>query len=276
MGTTSQQTAKAALKEKFSFLVISDATVVRRIDCTNPPCGWSQHSWGNALDIYATPGQLDNVAAWLTSNAEALKLKVLIWRERNHYDHIHVDFWPTGEGTPPGAGGTLQLREGSGASINIDGENYSAGDIVRGDLVTDSAIVGPPPINSALFEMTPDEAGSLGCATALRLGEELVGAGAQDWLDPDVRAAFKERIISCGSRPTWLQGLDTFIQTPGDATGMVVDAALGPIDEFVALLSKGETWIRIGQFVGGGALVIVALVVLSKELGIKIPTPVTR
>ena len=70
---------------------------------------WSQHSWPNALDIFFTSygdkspehqAQLDEVYAYLLFRQDALSIKVILWRSANHYDHIHIDCWPRGTGTP--------------------------------------------------------------------------------------------------------------------------------------------------------------------------------
>jgi len=70
---------------------------------------WSQHSWGNALDLHVSVGRADavekangdRIAKWLRSNKTALGVKAVIWWTTSHYDHIHVDFWPKGHSTPP-------------------------------------------------------------------------------------------------------------------------------------------------------------------------------
>lgn len=84
---------------------------------------WSQHSWGNAIDItspswmekpslYAPPSAesdpryadhfayLDRVAAFLR-NTEELAARNVLWRRYMHRNHIHVDFYPRMTGTPP-------------------------------------------------------------------------------------------------------------------------------------------------------------------------------
>lgn len=87
---------------------------------------WSQHSWNNALDIYppkhisyATQRQeyqdyLDIVHAFIKSELSALNVRVLLWRVRNHYNHIHADFWPRGWATPPCAGGSPRYKYPNG------------------------------------------------------------------------------------------------------------------------------------------------------------------
>lgn len=62
---------------------------------------YSQHSWGNAIDILGPTKTLDEVAFWLQEHRDQLDIRVLLWRVKNHYDHIHIDFWPKGYGTPP-------------------------------------------------------------------------------------------------------------------------------------------------------------------------------
>ena len=75
---------------------------------------YSQHSWNNARDIYppisiryaedteAYQAWLDEVDEFISSpeNFEMLNLKLVLWRVKNHYNHIHVDFWPHGENIP--------------------------------------------------------------------------------------------------------------------------------------------------------------------------------
>jgi peptidoglycan hydrolase-like protein with peptidoglycan-binding domain len=101
---------------------------------------YSQHAWPNALDLtnknygYSTDpanqAYLDQVAEFLWANREALSLKMLLWRGKSwftqnpvsgHQNHIHVDFWPTGYGTPPCAGG---------GSVRYQ---FSTGRVVYGD-----------------------------------------------------------------------------------------------------------------------------------------------
>jgi len=71
---------------------------------------WSQHSWSNAIDIFFSEygdtspthqAQIDEVAVWLREHEAELDIRVFLWKTKNHYDHIHLDFWPKGYGTPP-------------------------------------------------------------------------------------------------------------------------------------------------------------------------------
>jgi hypothetical protein len=66
---------------------------------------WSQHSWGNALDIFGTVAEMDEIALFLESRKSAglLPIGTILWRVRDHYDHIHVEGTPKMTGTPPGA-----------------------------------------------------------------------------------------------------------------------------------------------------------------------------
>lgn len=62
---------------------------------------WSQHSWPNALDIHvATQDHGDMIYAWLRDEWDRLEIRTLLWWVKDHYDHLHVDFWPRGYGTP--------------------------------------------------------------------------------------------------------------------------------------------------------------------------------
>jgi len=113
---------------------------------------WSQHSWGNALDLtnvnygYSTDPEnqayLDTVVDFLRVNEEKLSLRMILWRGKSlftgnkvsgHQDHIHVDFWPKGYSTPPCAKGSLRFR-------------YESGRVVVGD---------PGPANGMTNELDP-------------------------------------------------------------------------------------------------------------------------
>jgi hypothetical protein len=82
---------------------------------------WSQHAWGNALDIGVpslTTG--DRVAAYLRANAGRLRITNVLWRVADHYDHVHVEGVPLQTGIPPCAGGPTGQNGGfdwAGAAI---------------------------------------------------------------------------------------------------------------------------------------------------------------
>ncbi len=88
---------------------------------------WSQHSWGNALDLVHEDygysrnpdhqAELDLVFEWLQANSEALSIRLILWRRSGHYDHIHIDGWPTGYETPPCADGTLRMLYPKGTHL---------------------------------------------------------------------------------------------------------------------------------------------------------------
>lgn len=79
---------------------------------------WSQHAWGNGLDIHASFEVMRDLSEWLADEAKAGKLDIAQilfnsrvwtpsegWRTANlstpHTDHIHVSGSPMKEGTPP-------------------------------------------------------------------------------------------------------------------------------------------------------------------------------
>lgn len=74
---------------------------------------WSQHSWANAADIFVSKAVGDELAPRLRATFGE-HIKALLWQVTNHFDHIHVDTWPTGTGTPPCGGGTLTVRHKDG------------------------------------------------------------------------------------------------------------------------------------------------------------------
>ncbi len=59
---------------------------------------WSQHAYGNAVDIFGPKAKLDQVARYARGWSHT---RNVLWQVRNHYDHVHVDFEPPGRGTPP-------------------------------------------------------------------------------------------------------------------------------------------------------------------------------
>ena len=88
---------------------------------------WSQHSWNNARDIYPPLGipylssndgeyraYLDMVNDFIKENLTELNVRVRLWQVKNHYNHIHADFWPRGWATPPCAGGSTRYKYPNG------------------------------------------------------------------------------------------------------------------------------------------------------------------
>lgn len=77
---------------------------------------WSQHAYteerhgyfGNASDIFPkNMSQGDAIAAYIRGQ---LHVKAVLWRVKNHFDHVHYDTWPTGIGLPPCKGGALRVE----------------------------------------------------------------------------------------------------------------------------------------------------------------------
>lgn len=92
---------------------------------------WSQHSWGNAVDFHLAVGRPanatekargDTIAAYLRKHQTELGIRTILWWVKDHWDHIHVDFWPKGIGTPPLSStgvGTFQYANGTQISARI-------------------------------------------------------------------------------------------------------------------------------------------------------------
>ena len=108
-GTPNLETIKRAVSREFPDAIYGQFNCRRR----NALRYWSQHAGsepafgykGNAIDIVhkdhgygdETPKHqawLDLVNAFLVANRVALNLNELIWRKRNHYDHIHTSPFP--------------------------------------------------------------------------------------------------------------------------------------------------------------------------------------
>lgn len=113
----------------------------RMIADTNTP---TQHSWpgaerkpcGNARDIYAPIGHpdpmgfLDEVHAFIKTYFRELSIRVLLWRVRDHFTHIHADCWPKGYGLPPCMGGANRYQYNDRSVVTGDpGPAYGIHDL---------------------------------------------------------------------------------------------------------------------------------------------------
>lgn len=76
---------------------------------------WSQHSWVNGADLFASPRILDDVATYIRATYSDVIAHVL-WKVKDHFTHVHFDTWPQGISTPPCAGGTLKVRHKDGTT----------------------------------------------------------------------------------------------------------------------------------------------------------------
>lgn len=79
----------------------------RRHIGNNPLRRWSQHAgsepdrawYGNAADVFDPKDSYDSrilneVHAYLDANRTELRIRTLLWRVKNHWNHIHVDTYP--------------------------------------------------------------------------------------------------------------------------------------------------------------------------------------
>lgn len=62
---------------------------------------WSEHSWGNALDIGGSQRVLGQVAAWAGANRVRFAIRNILWQVPGHDTHVHVDFEPSHAGSVP-------------------------------------------------------------------------------------------------------------------------------------------------------------------------------
>ena len=70
---------------------------------------WSQHSWGNAVDLTDWSDQydsvrMDEVVAWLRKQGtvNGVRIGTILWKNNAaHHDHAHVEGYPKERGTPP-------------------------------------------------------------------------------------------------------------------------------------------------------------------------------
>jgi hypothetical protein len=93
------------------------------------------------------------VYSFLNANKTSLNIRVLLWRVRNHYTHVHADFWPHGEDKPACAGAsTNKWRYANGKVI------YA----LTAPMSPVGAISDPPPVDSTKPDYDPIGGGSKG------------------------------------------------------------------------------------------------------------------
>ncbi len=286
---------REALQQNFPgrLKISSNVGVCRKIKHSE---SYSQHSWGNALDIYGTAEHLARAHSFLLANRDALSINTLCYNGEggcttDHKDHIHADFWPKGLNVPPCAGGqsTYQAKDGTitgeapaknprGASrlvrptavdadgIPIDGSAYYSGG--SGDLHL-AATSGAEPLR-----MFPSELRQIGCQQAFEFAKNVIAH--ERALTPDQRRALKDRLADCADRPGFVQGLDSLIFNPddfADITGAAIAGAT-PLDEIVGFLGKltdPNVWLRLAAGVAGVVVATVGLAALAKSQGVSTP-----
>jgi hypothetical protein len=111
---------------------------------------WSQHSWENAVDIFVSPILGDQVYSFIREEY-AEHVKVILWRVKNHFDHVHVDPWPTGIATPPCKGGGLLVKHKDGKVGRIFTD-----DIPHAPPVPPPPPPDPVPSEEAMLPITKD------------------------------------------------------------------------------------------------------------------------
>jgi hypothetical protein len=101
VATPNTQQVADRLEAKFPNMLRFEFFNRRHIG-SNPLRRWSQHAgnqpergwYGNAGDIFAPTPVLDLVYAYLNNRRSELRIRTLLWRVKDHYDHIHYDTWP--------------------------------------------------------------------------------------------------------------------------------------------------------------------------------------
>lgn len=74
---------------------------------------WSQHAWGNAWDIGCSLAEGDALVRWLKAERDSGRLPIgtILWRVKDHFDHIHVEGKPKKTGTPPVINTEADMKE---------------------------------------------------------------------------------------------------------------------------------------------------------------------
>jgi hypothetical protein len=112
MGTPNINTIIDWVRSEYPDLPRIQTTNCRKIAGSKT---WSQHAWSNAADIFVDR-ELGDVLADRLRATFGGHIRALLWEVADHFDHIHVETWPIGTGTPPCAGGSLKVRHANGAS----------------------------------------------------------------------------------------------------------------------------------------------------------------
>lgn len=122
-GTPAAERCELAVLNRFGGLLKSVGQYNRRK--ISGSSTWSQHSWGNGLDFMVKGSTTaewkkngDPIFAFLNANRKALGIRVLLWQVKDHYNHIHADFWGKGVYTPPlSSTGVGSFQKSSGSVV---------------------------------------------------------------------------------------------------------------------------------------------------------------
>lgn len=113
--------ARADLFAQFPALIDGGYYNRRKIAGTQT---WSQHAWGNATDLFGERALLDATAKYCRDNKTRLRINNILWWQRDHYDHIHLDFIPKQTGTPPLPGQGFDMEAIKGIQRSLNGAGY--------------------------------------------------------------------------------------------------------------------------------------------------------
>lgn len=106
---------------------------------------WSQHAWGNALDVFASKSVGDQIFRWVKANQVRLGTGLVLWQVKNHFDHLHIEGAFKKYGTPPCAGGPSVAEVILGGGFL--GEDTAVGAAIE-------TVIGPFDFLAALGEPT--------------------------------------------------------------------------------------------------------------------------
>ncbi len=231
---TGAQQLRSIISEKFG---ISNIGGYRAAD------GFNEHSTGRALDVMVgnNKSQGDSVKDFALSNASAIDLKWVIWRQhlyypggggydmpdrgsptQNHMDHVHIF---SGTGIANGLRGALkgqqaQRQPTAAAPGAIDPASSDQAGAATSDATLVSSTSGSPggggvSVPSSLSGLSSFGLDSLGVTTSTQIGKGSqertfdVGGAASSAVSGQVSSALG--VLGVGDTPGWLQGISKFV-----------------------------------------------------------------
>lgn len=125
------KTVLSVLKSEFPKGSNGGISVVKKISGSNT---WSQHAWGNAVDFMVPSLEYgDQVYRYVASHKTSLGVGTVLWRVKDHYNHLHIEGANKQRGTPPAVSGRSVESVGTVATNSgLPNPVRAVGDVIGG------------------------------------------------------------------------------------------------------------------------------------------------